>query len=288
MPKKDVYASIGTILTLGAILLLLLWFKLMIPSPPIAEQGIEVGYGVDPDGEVGGSSGGQRGDLAGTPDGDFYAKQIEAPSFSERPAEAPKPQVSAAAASSSESSSDNTLTQDGDEVVSASSGGSGKGTADQADLERQRAAQEEILYLVPGSPFVAERTVQILRERAAQDGTDIEILPAMSFLEPLFAVLGVDPVHGLSIVDALDEDLVAEGPRQDMIVTQLYSREIASNVKLLLMEHLADTHEICYLHHLALPDARVVRIPLFELDWQDDIDHLTTLFIPYTPGFWEK
>jgi len=143
MPKKDVYASIGTILTLGAILLLLLWFKLMIPSPPIAEQGIEVGYGVDPDGEVGGSSGGQRGDLAGTPDGDFYAKQIEAPSFSERPAEAPKPQVSAAAASSSESSSDNTLTQDGDEVVSASSGGSGKGTADQADLERQRAAQEE-------------------------------------------------------------------------------------------------------------------------------------------------
>lgn len=143
MPKKDVYASIGTILTLGAILLLLLWFKLMIPSPPIAEQGIEVGYGVDPDGEVGGSSGGQRGDLAGTPDGDFYAKQIEAPSFSERPAEASKPQVSAAAASSSESSSDNTLTQDGDEVVSASSGGSGKGTADQADLERQRAAQEE-------------------------------------------------------------------------------------------------------------------------------------------------
>ena len=110
MPKKDVYASIGTILTLGAILLLLLWFKLMIPSPPIAEQGIEVGYGVDPDGEVGGSSGGQRGDLAGTPDGDFYAKQIEAPSFSERPAEAPKPQVSAVAASSSESPSDNTLT----------------------------------------------------------------------------------------------------------------------------------------------------------------------------------
>ena len=157
-----------------------------------------------------------------------------------------------------------------------------------ADDLLARVSDEDVLYLVPGSPFVAERTVQILRERAAQDGTDIEILPAMSFLEPLFAVLGVDPVHGLSIVVALDEDLVAEGPRQDMIVTQLYSREIASNVKLLLMEHLADTHEICYLHHLALPDARVVRIPLFELDWQDDIDHLTTLFIPYTPGFWEK
>lgn len=153
-------------------------------------------------------------------------------------------------------------------------------------LTRDRG--EDILYLVPGSPFVAERTVQILRERTAQANVPVEILPAVSFLEPLFAALGIDPVRGLSIADALDEDLIAEGPRQDMIVTQLYSCEIASNLKLLLMEHLADTHEVCVLHHLSLPDEQILRMPLFEIDRQADIDHLTTLFIPYAPDFWEK
>jgi len=151
-----------------------------------------------------------------------------------------------------------------------------------------RARAADILYLVPGSPFVAERTVQLLRERVTEMEINIEILPAMSFLEPLFAALGIDPVNGLSIVDALNEEAVAAPPDQDLVITQLYSREIASDLKILLMEHFPDTQEVIYLHHLALPDERIRRIPLFELDWQEDIDHLTTLFVPYTPVFWEK
>lgn len=148
-----------------------------------------------------------------------------------------------------------------------------------------RVREEDVLYLVPGSPFVAERTVQMLRVRAAEEGIPIEILPAMSFLEPLFGALGIDPVDGLSIVDAADEDFIAEGLQQDTIVTQVYSREIASTLKLLLMEHLEDACAVFYLHHLGLPDERIARIALFELDRQEDIDHLTTLFIRYPPSF---
>ena len=151
-----------------------------------------------------------------------------------------------------------------------------------------RIQERGVLYLVPGSPFVAERTVQLLRERAIEEGLPLEILPAMSFLETIFATLGIDPVHGLSIVDAMDEEAVAAPPAQDLVITQLYSRELASNLKILLMEQFSDTQEVIYLHHLALPDQSVRRVPLFELDWQDDIDHLTSLFIPYTPSYWEK
>ena len=151
-----------------------------------------------------------------------------------------------------------------------------------------RIQERDALYLVPGSPFVAERTVQLLRERAIEEGLPLEILPAMSFLETIFATLGIDPVHGLSIVDAMDEEAVAAPPAQDLVITQLYSRELASNLKILLMEQFSDTQEVIYLHHLALPDQSVRRVPLFELDWQDDIDHLTSLFIPYTPSYWEK
>ena len=151
-----------------------------------------------------------------------------------------------------------------------------------------RVRESDVLYLIPGSPFVAERTVQLLRERAIEEGMPLEILPAMSFLEIIFAAVGLDPVHGLSIVDAMDEEAVAAPPAQDLIITQLYSRELASELKILLMEQFPDTQEVIYLHHLALPDQSVRRIPLFELDWQDDIDHLTSLFIPYTPSYWES
>ena len=151
-----------------------------------------------------------------------------------------------------------------------------------------RVRESDVLYLVPGSPFVAERTVQLLRERTIEEGIPLEILPAMSFLEIIFAAVGLDPVHGLSIVDAMDEEAVAASPAQDLIITQLYSRELASELKILLMEQFPDTQEVIYLHHLALPDQSVRRIPLFELDWQDDIDHLTSLFIPYTPSYWES
>ena len=151
-----------------------------------------------------------------------------------------------------------------------------------------RVRESDVLYLVPGSPFVAERTVQLLRERTIEEGIPLEILPAMSFLEIIFAAVGLDPVHGLSIVDAMDEEAVAAPPAQDLIITQLYSRELASELKILLMEQFTDTQEVIYLHHLALPDQSVRRIPLFELDWQDDIDHLTSLFIPYTPSYWES
>ena len=151
-----------------------------------------------------------------------------------------------------------------------------------------RTKETDILYLVPGSPFVAERTIQLLREKSRKAGILLEILPGMSFLEPLFAALGIDPVHGLSIVDALDEDTIASPPAQDLVITQLYSRELASDLKILLMEHFPDMQEVVYLHHLSLPDEQIRRVPLFELDRQEDIDHLTTLFIPYTPIFWEK
>ena len=151
-----------------------------------------------------------------------------------------------------------------------------------------RAAEHDVLYLVPGSPFVAERTVQLLREHAAEAGIPLEILPAMSFLEPLFAALSIDPADGLSIIDAMNEDAVAAPPAQDLIITQVYSRELASDLKILLMEHFPDMQEVVYLHHLSLPDEQIRRVPLFELDRQEDIDHLTTLFIPYTPIFWEK
>ncbi|MEX1218590.1 MAG: SAM-dependent methyltransferase, partial [Acidimicrobiales bacterium] len=49
----------------------------------------------------------------------------------------------------------------------------------------------EILYAVPGSPVVAERTVELL---IADSRCEVTIIPALSFLDLTWARLGVDPV----------------------------------------------------------------------------------------------
>lgn len=152
------------------------------------------------------------------------------------------------------------------------------------DLLARAKAEGNLLYAVPGSPLVAERTVVLLRDMAPGAGVELEILPGMSFVEVMYARLGIDPIDGLSIMDAEDVSRLRERPWQSLVVTQVYRRQVASEVKLALMELYGDEYEVTYIHNLALPDESLRSIPLYELDRQPDIDHLTTLFVPAPPG----
>ena len=152
------------------------------------------------------------------------------------------------------------------------------------DLLARARAEGNLLYAVPGSPLVAERTVVLLRDMAPGAGVELEILPGMSFVEVMYARLGIDPIDGLSIMDAEDVSRLRERPWQSLVITQVYRRQVASEVKLALMELYGDEYEVTYIHNLALPDESLRSIPLYELDRQPDIDHLTTLFVPAPPG----
>jgi len=152
------------------------------------------------------------------------------------------------------------------------------------DLLARAKAEGNLLYAVPGSPLVAERTVVLLRDMAPGAGVELEILPGMSFVEVMYARLGIDPIDGLSIMDAEDVSRLRERPWQSLVITQVYRRQVASEVKLALMELYGDEYEVTYIHNLALPDESLRSIPLYELDRQPDIDHLTTLFVPAPPG----
>lgn len=149
------------------------------------------------------------------------------------------------------------------------------------DLVRRAAMGEQIVYAVPGSPLVAERTVVLLREQA-QKRVDIDLVihPGMSFVEVLYTRLGVDPVEGLMILDAEDVAKLHERPFTNLVITQVYDERTASDCKLSLMEFLPDDAPVTFIHNLALPDESVRTIYLYELDRQKDIDHLTTLFVP--------
>ena len=161
-------------------------------------------------------------------------------------------------------------------------------TAIAKDLLKRAQEEGDFLYAVPGSPLVAERTVVLLREMAQDASVEVEILPGMSFVEVMYAKLGIDPIEGLTIIDAEDVEKLRARPLQSLVVSQVYNRQIASDTKLALMELYGDEYEGLYIHNLALPDQSLRKIPLYELDRQEDIDHLTTFFVPREPFFIEK
>ena len=148
-----------------------------------------------------------------------------------------------------------------------------------ADLLKKAEELDNLVYVVPGSPLVAERTVVLLRDMAKDTFVEVDIRPGMSFVEVMYTRLGIDPVEGLTILDALDIETLKETPAQSLIITQVYSQPIASDAKLMLMDLYPDEYEITYIHNLAMADESIRQIPLYELDRQPDLDHLTSLYI---------
>ena len=88
-------------------------------------------------------------------------------------------------------------------------------------VERLIAAATEagqILYAVPGSPIVAEHTVELL---LADPRCEVEIIPALSFLDLTWARLGIDPVSvGVRIIDGHRFAVEAAGERGPLLVAQ--------------------------------------------------------------------
>jgi tetrapyrrole methylase family protein/MazG family protein len=133
-----------------------------------------------------------------------------------------------------------------------------------------------VVYAVPGSPAVAERSVALLRGRG---DVEVTVLPALSFADLAWARLGVDPMEaGASLVDAAAFAHGAAGRRGPFLVVQCHDREALSAVKLGVEEPTPD-HAVL-LHHLGLPDEVVREVPWADLDRVVEPDHLTSLWVP--------
>jgi tetrapyrrole methylase family protein / MazG family protein len=142
------------------------------------------------------------------------------------------------------------------------------------------AVDGEVVYVVPGSPLVAERTVQMLRS----DGRiALEVVPAMSFMDLVWERIGTDPVaSSVRIIDATDFASQAAGERGPLLVAQAHSRGVLSQVKLAVEDPPTGESAATLLHHLGLEDEVVLPLRWSELDRQDRIepDHLTSVWIP--------
>jgi tetrapyrrole methylase family protein / MazG family protein len=144
------------------------------------------------------------------------------------------------------------------------------------------AAQKHqtIVYAVPGHPSVGEMTVEKLRRFGNRLGVKIDIVAGLSFLEPLLSRLKVDLLDGVTVFDALAISSMNEPCRNHLIIAQVYSRSIASKVKLKLLELYPADFPVTLVGAAGMPKQVYKKIPLRSLDHLDLFDHLTTIYLP--------
>jgi tetrapyrrole methylase family protein/MazG family protein len=135
----------------------------------------------------------------------------------------------------------------------------------------------EVLYAVPGSPVVAERTVLLLHGEAASGRIALDVVPALSFADLAWTRLGIDPVAvGARLVDGHRFAVEAAGERGPLLVAQCDSRAVLSDIKLALD---LDGPPVVVLQRLGLPDESIAVVDRSGLDRDVEPDHLTSVWI---------
>jgi tetrapyrrole methylase family protein/MazG family protein len=140
-----------------------------------------------------------------------------------------------------------------------------------------------VVYAVPGHPYVAEATCPEIARRARLEGIPVQVIEGLSFIEPTFTALGLDPLPHLAIVDALElanAHVPPFPPDAPALIAQIYSREVASEVKLTLMETYSDEHPVRLVHAAGTPQVQVEDIPLHAIDQSQSTGLLTSLYLP--------
>jgi tetrapyrrole methylase family protein/MazG family protein len=146
---------------------------------------------------------------------------------------------------------------------------------------------DDVVYAVPGDPCVGESTTPKLRAACKAEGIAVKVFPAVSFIEPTLAALGVDGIDGVQLHDALVIGAMHHpplNPDAPALVSQVYSRQMASDLKLTLMNQYPDDFGVVLVHAAGSALQKIERLALYEIDRSPHIDHLTSLWVPALGG----
>jgi tetrapyrrole methylase family protein/MazG family protein len=142
---------------------------------------------------------------------------------------------------------------------------------------------EGVIYAVPGHPLIAEATGPEILRRARDLEIPTRVVEGLSFLEPVFSALGVDPFPHTALVDALTLGMAHHPPfppDSPALIAQIYDRHTASEVKLTLMNLYPDGHPVKLVHAAGTAAEIVEDLPLYAIDRSEHIGLLTVLYLP--------
>ncbi len=139
---------------------------------------------------------------------------------------------------------------------------------------------DTIVYAVPGSPFVTEETPKMIIEKSDIEKIDVEIIPSVSFIDSIICSLKKDPTRNLYISDFFNIDISRINPHDNILISQVYDRFKASDLKIKLLEIYDDEQDIFIVNSSGGKEEKVEKVKLYEMDYSHlQYNHLTSIFI---------
>jgi tetrapyrrole methylase family protein/MazG family protein len=156
------------------------------------------------------------------------------------------------------------------------------------------ASTGDVLYLAPGHPRYGENVTVTIEQGAIEQGHAVSVLSAVSALDEIATSLDVDlmrsefqSLDATSLASSLERDPFASGltdvsPFRPLLVTQVFSREMASATKLAMTRLYGDEHMVTVVRGAGVDGERIEKIPLHRLD-RTPVDHLTSVWFDPVP-----
>lgn len=143
----------------------------------------------------------------------------------------------------------------------------------------------EINYFVPGHPMTADATVYEIIKIAKQKNIKINIIDSVSFIDAISKALKIDLVENVKVLDSLRLDRYMLDINAKTIITQVYSKDVATQMKLLLSEIYSDEHDAIVVTAPGVEELEEIHeVKLYELDRLETYNHLTSIFIKPMEG----
>ena len=140
-----------------------------------------------------------------------------------------------------------------------------------------------VTYAVPGSPMIADLSVTSLLNEAKKRDMPVRIIEGLSFVSMLSRALGQPITQDWVLVDSLSLmslEVPDFPPTKPAIITNLTSREQATELKLTLMANYPDEYPVT-LVHAAGSNAEIIEpLELWQIDRTVHIGGLTSLYVP--------
>lgn len=129
----------------------------------------------------------------------------------------------------------------------------------------------KINYCTAGSPYFGDIvTKKLLNEY--KDGIDLIIIDGMSFIDRCIKLSGYPDYKSIVIIDSLEADEFSFDFNSMNIITQVYDKDMASRLKIILMEIYPENMEISKIDVL---EEKVKTMPLYMMDKEKKYDFST-------------
>jgi tetrapyrrole methylase family protein/MazG family protein len=141
----------------------------------------------------------------------------------------------------------------------------------------------DVVLAVPGDGILGEGVLRALRAA----GATVDVVPGVPLAVGALLAAGLSAADGAQVVEATSLGgsgialSIELNPRWPAVVTGVFSRQVASDLKLTLLRTFPPEHRVTIAHHPGLDDQQVVETATAELDRAAlDFDHLTHVVLP--------